>query len=126
MKSNKEVLKRLAEVEKKLAVNAKDLERKNRCGDVNVLLQRYEYYRKEQEMTITPEEIREADEEDAKYTLEHYKEWLKLSPEEQQDLGKRDHDDLVELCRTWLNSEERKQFDLKYAEFEAARFEPAK
>ena len=117
MKSNKEVLKRLAGVEKRLAVSAEDLEQKKNSEDLQVLLESYDYCLKEQEMTMTHEEIRKANEENTKYFLEWYEEWQKLSPEEQKEKSKRDHDEEIAQDRAWLNSDERRQFDLEYAEY---------
>lgn len=88
-----------------------------------------EYQRRKEKMLMSPEEIRKNNDEAAKQQLEDYWRYLELSPEERKrqdeiedlEIGKG-----IELFRKWLNSDERKQFDLKYAEFEAARFETAK
>jgi hypothetical protein len=117
MKNSKEVLKRLTEIEKRLAVSVKDLEQNKKSEDLIVLLEMYEYCRKEQEMTLTREEIRIAKEESSKQIVDWYCEWLKLSPEEQQKMDQKSNYDSIERDKAWLNSEERKQFDTQYEEF---------
>lgn len=81
----------------------------------------HEYCRKEQEMTMAREEIRKANDEAAKETVDWYSEWLKLSPEEQKEKGASEQDEAVARDRTWLNSEERTQFDMQYEEFQKRR-----
>lgn len=121
MISNKEVLKRLSGVEKKLAATAEEVERKKGCDDVNVLLQMREYFQKRQEMTMAREEIHKPDEEDAKQTIERYHALQKLSPEEQKAENRRAIDDGVARARAWLNSDNRRQFDRQYAEYQKQR-----
>ena len=118
MKNSKEVLKRLSGVEKKLAANAQDLEQNKKSDDLRVLLEMHSYCLNQQEMTMTREEIRKADEESSKCLLEWYAEWQKLTPEEQKESGEREQDEEVERDRAWLNSEERRQFDLQYEEYQ--------
>ncbi len=114
---NKTILKRITEVEKKLAANAQIAEEKKQTDDGIVLLRMMEYFRKFEEMTMTPEEITKADVEAAKQTLEWYDSWQKLSSQEQEEKRRKDFGESAEKARAWLNSEERKQFDIEYTEY---------
>ena len=76
-------------------------------------------------MSFSPEEIRKSDEESSKLFIEWYCAYLALSSQEQKRQSEiRDRELSEELAqfRVWINSEERRQFDIKYAEHEAAKF----
>jgi len=121
---SKNVLKRLEEVEKKLAVRTLDLEREKRLDDDYALLWDYEYLQKEEKMSLTPEEIKRSHEESTRKLIEWYDSYSALSPEEkkrQDEIQDLETAKELEQFRVWLNSEERKQFDTKYAEYEADR-----
>jgi AraC-like DNA-binding protein len=60
---SKSTLKRLAEVEKKLAEQDQSIEDKKQGADLNSLLYMYDYTLKRREMEMTPEEIRKDNEE---------------------------------------------------------------
>ena len=121
----READKRLNSVEKKLAAKHQDSGEQTQIDDSDLLLQSYEYLLKQEEMTMTPEEIQKNSIETAQQVLEWYNAYSELSPEEQKRQNKiRAVETAKELeqFRAWLKSEERKQFDIDYTEkHEAAR-----
>ncbi len=149
MKQNKEALKRLAEVEKKLYVEAKVSEWQKKSEEENVLLEMLEIHRKKQEIedaNLTPQERIAKHQREAQEVYEHVLEFMRsdpyyskpkvwdpvrrgwcLPPEEEEWLDK--HSELdskhIEACRIWLASDERKQFEKEYAEFKKQRGEEA-
>ena len=125
---SKKVLKRIDVVEKKLDLRQPESEAKKQIDDSGLLLKSYAYLVRQQEMSMTPEEIQRDNEEILKQILEWYDRYCELSPEEQKRQNEiRDSETAKELekFRVWFNSDERRQFDIKYAEFEAAQFDSA-
>jgi hypothetical protein len=85
-----------------------------------VLFKMSEYYRKKMEMTMTSDEIQQADEEESKSIVEWYVEYSKLSPEEKEVRdreSKKEDDASFERDKAFLDSEEYKRFEVEYAEF---------
>ena len=124
---SKFVLKRLAKVEKKLALRALDIEEAKRVADLESLLQLYDYLRKQEQMSTPLEEIRKKDEETSKQSVEWYQAYLELSSEEQKRQNEISDLELakdLEQFRVWLNSVERRQFDRKYADYKR-RLDPS-
>ena len=121
----READKRLNSVEKKLAAKQKDIGNQTHIDDSDLLLQSYEYLLKQEEMTMTLEEIQKNSMQTLQQVLEWYNTYGELSPEEQKlqnEIRAVETARGLEQFRSWLKSEERKQFDIDYAiRHEAAR-----
>jgi len=79
---SKKVLKRIDVVEKKLDLKQKEIEEKKQIDDSGLLLKSYAYLIRQQEMSMTPEEIQRDNEETLKHILEWYDRYCELSPQE--------------------------------------------
>jgi hypothetical protein len=115
----READKRLNYVEKKLFAKQQEFGEQTQIDDSNLLLQSYEYLLKQEEMTMTPQEIQKNSIEIAQHVLEWYNAYSELSPEEQKRQNKTRAIETakdLEQFRAWLKSAERKQFDIEYAE----------
>jgi hypothetical protein len=114
----READKRLRSAEKKLA-KQQETAKQTQIDDSNMILQRYEYLLKEEEMTMTQEEIQKNSTETLQQVLEWYNAYVELSPQEQKrqnEIRALETAKDLDQFRTWLKSEERKQFDKDYAE----------
>jgi hypothetical protein len=79
---SKNVLKRIEVVEKKLDLRQPESEAKKQIDDSGLLLKSYAYLVRQQEMSMTPEEIQRDNEEILKQILEWYDRYCELSPQE--------------------------------------------
>ena len=121
LKVDRQTLKRLEKVERKLGATPQQIETKKRVDTVNTLLRMLEYHQRFEEMTMTEEEIRKTHEEENQHEVEWYCKFMRLSPEEQREERRENDQKLaidVENYKAWLNSETRKQFDKEYEEFQ--------
>jgi hypothetical protein len=114
----READKRLKSAEKKLA-KQQETGKLTQIDDLNMILQNYEYLIKEEEMSMTQEEIQKNITETLQQVLEWYNAYVELSPQEQKrqnEITALETAKGLDKFRTWLKSEERKQFDKDYAE----------
>ena len=115
----READKRLNSVEKKLAAKQKDIGNQTQIDDSDLLLQSYEYLLKQEEMTMTLEEIQKNSTQTLQQVLEWYNAYGELSPEKQKrqnEIRALETAQELEQFRVWLKSTERKQFDIEYTE----------
>ena len=87
MRVYREADKRLKSVEKKLAAKQQDIGEQTQI-DSDLLLQSYEYLLKQEEITMTPEEIQKNSTQTLQQILEWYNAYSELSPEEQKRQNK--------------------------------------
>jgi hypothetical protein len=114
----READKRLKSAEKKLA-KQQETGKLTQIDDLNMILQSYEYILKQEELTMTQEEIQKNSTETLQQVLEWYTLYVELSPQEQKrqnEIRALETAKDLDQFRTWLKSEERKQFDKDYAE----------
>ena len=123
---NKTILKRIAEVEKKLDAQATVPEWQRRSEQTRPILEMMDVLRRKNEMeevSMTLEERiakhQRGYQEDEAYIKEHHSEWkmwYEMTPQE-KETADTESAKAAEEARKWLASDERKQFEKEYAEF---------
>ena len=109
---------RLAKIEDKIQPAIGDETKQKKQADLMLLLEMNEYDYKKMKMTMSNEDIFQAEKEVAEYVTAHYVGWLKMSEAERKlEQERTDKKLAVEIAefRAWQLSDEGKQFDVEYA-----------
>jgi hypothetical protein len=109
---------RLAKIEDKIQTSTGDEAEQKKQADLMLLLEMNEYEYKKMKMTMSNEDILQAEKEASAYVLERYSGWLKMSEAERKLEQERTDKELtveIDEFRAWRLSDEGKQFDVEYA-----------